>query len=279
MVQGMHFDAGTDPVWIGHKLAAVNLSDLAAMGADPAWSLLSLTLPKIEEHWLQAFSSGLHGLLGQYGVALVGGDTTRGPLCICLQLAGTVPQGESITRSGAKPGDMVCVSGTVGGAALALAMKQERVAPMPGDQGELMTSLYRPAPRVKLGSGLRKIATACIDISDGLAADLGHVARASKVGMEIDLKAIPVPPGYRDYLASGGDWELALGGGDDYELGFTVPESHLERVRELGEQLNLGITTIGRVTNRQGMSFFQEDGSRIEFQPEGYNHFKQPKSG
>ncbi len=273
LVGGVHFFKDASPVSIGHKLAAVNLSDIAAMGGQPEWALLTLTLPQVDESWLEGFTQGLHGLCREYGVSLVGGDTTRGPLSVGLQLIGTVPEGQALYRSGAIPGEIVCVSGTIGDAALALAVQQGRASV--GDIAiiELENRLNRPEPRVKLGLGLRGMATACIDISDGLAADIGHIAAASSVGMEIRLEAVPLADAYRGYLAAGGGWDLAVSGGDDYELCFTLPESRLNEAMELGEQVGNRITSVGRVTTTREVIILGPDGNRYTPDTTGYNHF------
>jgi thiamine-monophosphate kinase len=275
MVGDVHFFNDASPVSIGHKLAAVNLSDIAAMGGKPEWALLTLTLPQVDESWLEGFASGLHGLLVKYGVSLVGGDTTRGPLSVGLQLIGTVPEGRALYRSGAVPGEIVCVSGTIGGAALALAIEQGRASVDDINMIELENCLNRPEPRVKLGQGLRGIATACIDISDGLAADIAHIAAASSVGMEVRLEAVPLADAYRSYLAAGGGWNLAVSGGDDYELCFTLPESRLSEAMELGEQTGDRITPVGRVTKAREVIMLGPDGSQYKPDTTGYNHFEE----
>ena len=275
LVEGVHFLADTDAESVGHKLAAVNLSDIAAMGACPEWALLTLTLPQVDPVWLEGFSNGLLGLLAVHEVALAGGDTTRGPLSVGLQLMGTVPNGEALHREGARPGDVICVSGAIGGAALALALQQGRAEAAGIESSALLRCLNRPVPRVKLGQGLRGIATACIDISDGLVADSGHIAESSSVGIEIDMEAVPLADGYSIYLAAGGDPGLALGGGDDYELCFTLPESRLPEAILLGSSLGIPIQPIGRVTEGRGVVVLQVNDEPYESKSSGYKHFRE----
>ncbi len=212
---GTHFPDDTAAYDIAHKCLAVNLSDLAAMGATPRWALLSLSLPKVDPQWLQSFIQGFKTLAQAHGVVLVGGDTTSGPLSVCVTALGVIEPGKQLQRNGAKPGDLLVVSGTVGGAARVLELLRD---------GNAVTDrqlLDRPQPRVKLGQALAGYASACIDISDGLLADLGHVLKASGCGARIELAQLP----YADLLADLDEksrWNCQLSGGDDYELLFTL---------------------------------------------------------
>jgi thiamine-monophosphate kinase len=273
LVSGVHFLAGSDPESLGHKSLAVGLSDLAAMGAEPAWATLALTIPEADEVWLQAFSQGLARLALQQGVALIGGDTTRGPLAITVQVVGLAPEGKAVRRSGARPGDLVCVSGTLGDAGLALRLL---------DSGEpvsefLRGRLERPEPRVDLGIALRGIARAMIDLSDGLAADLGHVLEASNVGAEIWLPHLPLSEAVRDCLSADNDWELPLASGDDYELCFCIPAEKLDQVETLAKQLDIRIEVVGQIRRERRLSFLLEDGSTWIPERSGYDHFSDPR--
>jgi thiamine-monophosphate kinase len=269
LVSGVHFLAGSDPESLGHKSLAVGLSDLAAMGAEPAWATLALTIPEADRGWLQVFSQGFARLARQQGVALVGGDTTRGPLTITVQVAGLAPEGKAVRRSGARPGDLVCVSGTLGDAGLALRLLEsgEPVSAF------LRGRLERPEPRVDLGIGLRGIARAMIDLSDGLAADLGHVLEASNVGAEIWLPSLPLSEAGRDGLSADNDWELPLASGDDYELCFCIAAEKLPQVETLAKRLDIRIGAIGQIRRERGLTFLLEDGSTWSPERSGYDHF------
>ena len=269
LVAGVHFLSDCDPEGLGHKSLAVGLSDLAAMGADPAWVTLALTIPEADPAWVNAFSRGLAHLAQEHGVALVGGDITRGPLTITTQVHGLVPQGRAVRRSGARPGDLVCVSGTLGDAGLALRLL---------DAGELISEslrrrLERPDPRVDLGIALRGIATAMIDLSDGLAADLGHVLEASHVGAEIWLPNLPLSAEVGDLLSARADWGLPLASGDDYELCFCIPAKQLDQITALAKRLEIPIEVVGQILQAPGLSFLLEDGSKWFLGRVGYDHF------
>ena len=262
---GIHFPDSTDPRAIGHKALAVNLSDLAAMGAMPSWFTLSLSLPTIDEEWLTAFSRGLFDLANEYEIALVGGDTVRGPLSISVQVLGQVPTGTGLRRSGAQPGDKIYVTGTLGDAALALQkIKQGAVS-----ETELRARLDYPVPRAGFGLRLLSVANSCIDISDGLAADLGHILEASQVGASIATTALP----FSKYLATlepDNAVKLALSGGDDYELCFTVPAEKSEAIKRISEETAVPVTCIGEITNNTGLHLSD---SELSLQSMGFNHF------
>jgi thiamine-monophosphate kinase len=220
MVENVHFFADADPAMLGHKLLAVNLSDLAAMGAQPFAVTLALTLPKVDEAWLQAFSAGFLELAAQHQLDLIGGDTTAGPLTLTVQAMGVIPKGAALLRSTAKPGDLIYVTGPIGNAGLGLKIKQGYHCPHP----EIALSCFnQPQPRIAQGLALRGAASACIDISDGLAADLGHILEKSAVGACLHWKKLPLSAEVLDYVKQSGDWRLPLTAGDDYELCFTVP--------------------------------------------------------
>jgi thiamine-monophosphate kinase len=269
MVSGVHFLADVAPERLGHKALAVNLSDLAAMGAEPRWATLALTLPGVDEAWLAAFAAGLYALAERYGVDVVGGDTTRGPLSITVQAMGVVPPELALRRSGAKPGDAVYVSGPLGSAGLGLKLRLGQVldaAP------EAIDQLERPEPRMALGRLLRGLASACIDISDGLAADLGHILAASGVGAAIDYARLPVGDGVRRYVAATGDWRLPLSAGDDYELCFTVPPDREDLLARRLAEAGLAAFPIGRIEPEPAFRLYQ-DGQRLELASLGFQHF------
>lgn len=277
MVEGRHFLPGTDAESLGHKILAVNLSDMAAMGARPRWALLAGALPDADEGWLTAFTRGLFALADAHGVALVGGDTTRGPRNLCLTIAGEVPAGEAVRRSGASPGDDVWVSGTIGDAMLALAALERRTALPEAALAALRPRLERPQPRVALGIALRGIAASMIDVSDGLTGDLAHILEASGVGARIDLARIPCVPELAARL-SGGERDLALGcllaGGDDYELCFTAPNAARGQVEAAARQAGVPATRIGKITPAGGALVVRDErGEALARLPGAFDHF------
>lgn len=264
LVEGTHFRAGTGPRALGHKALAVNLSDLAAMGAAPRWATLAISLPSADEAWLEQFAAGFFALAGRYGVELVGGDTTRGRLTICVTIVGEVPAGLALLRGGAGPGDDIWVSGELGGAALALAR--------PGLQ-EVARRLDEPEPRVELGERLRGIASAAIDVSDGLAGDLRHILERSQVGARVDYASIPRPAAF----ARLGDPELemrcVLAGGDDYELLFTAPQARRKELEVLAAELGVPLARIGAVRlGDPSLVVFDAQGRPLPV-AQGYDHF------
>lgn len=272
LVSGVHFFADTDPRALGFKSLAVNLSDLAAMGAQPHWVTLSLTLPETDMDWLSDFSRGFAGAAHRYAVSLVGGDVTRGPLAITCQVLGTVPGGGGVRRGGARPGDAVCVSGRLGLAALALRLlgpEGQNVDAVPED---CLERLLRPVPRVELGLALAGTASAMIDLSDGLAGDLGHILEASAVGAEVELQRLPVA------AETGGLDEqavrrLAASGGDDYELCFTVSAERLQRLDSLATAEHCPLTRIGRIVEGSGIRWLDAAGNTVDLDLESYHHF------
>jgi len=272
LVEGVHFPVGTPADAIGHKALAVNLSDLAAMGAEPVWATLALTLPEPDPSWLEGFSRGFFELAARYGVQLVGGDTTRGPLTITVQAHGLVPPGEALLRSGGRPGDHICVTGTLGDAALALRLAE--AAP-----DELRRRLDYPEPRLEAGILLRRLASAVIDVSDGLLADLGHLLERDGLGAELRVDDLPRSDAFLQGLESpaaalqGAYYELPLSGGDDYELCFTVPESSLASVRQVLGGLSCGMRDIGMIVAQRGIRCLLPDGNRYQPAATGYRHF------
>lgn len=272
LVSGVHFPESTDPESIGHKALAVNLSDLAAMGAAPAWFTLNLSLPRADPAWLEGFCKGLFALARQYAVQLVGGDTTRGPLTIGVQICGFVPHGQALTRAGAQPGDRVYVTGVLGDAAIGLRLAQATLVLPEEYQANVLDRLNRPQPRVAAGLGLRGLASACIDLSDGLAADLGHLLTASAVGARIDLRRLPVTPAYDCAFAQYG-WDLALACGDDYELCFTIPPARELAFRQASLQFGVSCTYIGDIETEPGLRVIDEFGQPYVLKHVGYDHF------
>ena len=278
LVEGRHFVAGADPACLGHKTLAVKLSGLAAMGALPRFVLLAGAFPDADEAWVAAFMRGFDALAGQYDVELIGGDTTRGPRNLCVTAIGELPAGSALLRSGANPGDRIYVSGTLGDAALALAVAGGRSDVDQRSRAALTRRLDAPEPRVALGVALRGVATSAIDISDGLVGDLGHVLTASRVGATVDLAALPCPPPLRAKLGSP-ERELALAcllaGGDDYELCFTAPPAMDERIEALAQALHLPLTPIGAVdAHAGGLTVRDERGRPLARLPQAFDHFR-----
>lgn len=273
LVSGVHFLESTDALFIGHKALAVNLSDLAAMGATPAWFTLNLSLPKPDTKWLEGFCDGLFALMRQHETALIGGDTTRGPLSIGIQIMGLVPQGQALQRAGAQPGDRIYVTGHLGDAALGLRLLQRQLTLPEEFHALVLQKLHRPAARVRAGLGLRGLASACIDISDGLVADLGHILHASQLGARIQLKQLPLSPAYDAAFKQVG-WEMALSGGDDYELCFTIPPERENAFRSASTDFGVSCNYIGDIEMEPGLRIIDESGQRYQTQRTGYDHFR-----
>lgn len=270
LVAGVHFPLDTDPADIGYKAAAVSLSDLAAMGARPLGLTLALTIPEIDEAWLGGFARGFGEALEREGGTLVGGDTTRGPLSITVTAFGDLPAGSAITRGGAREGDDIWVTGALGDAALALRLLLEgRDCPK-----ALRSRLDRPDPRVREGIALREIATAAIDVSDGLVADLGHLLDASGGGATLRLSEIPLSKAFEDALGGSIDWSLPLAGGDDYELLFTAPPGARPRILSRLAELDCRVTRIGEIEKQAGLRIVGPDGEPFAFERSGYDHFR-----
>ena len=272
LVEGVHFPSDTSPFDIGYKLMAVNLSDLAAMGAEPRWASLALTLPNTNQDWLEQFSAGLFELAGKYTVQLIGGDTTQGPLTLSLTLHGVVQAEQFLSRGGAQVGDAIVVSGQLGDAGLAL----QKVFTNEKTEPELLSRLNRPTPRVELGRSLVGFANACVDISDGLIADLGHVLTASRstnaLGADLLLEHLPTSDSVK-MVTETGDWSLPLAAGDDYELCFTITEAKLKQLI-INE---LPVTRIGTVTDKLGIRCLLENGKQIDDDWRSYEHFSSSK--
>jgi len=252
LVEGVHFPPGSPPASIGHRVLAVNLSDLAAMGARPAWALLALTIPKIDERWLEEFTGGFAALARSHDVALVGGNTTSGPLSLTIQILGHVAKSTALLRSGGRAGDRVFVSGTPGDAAAGLAIEQAKLTASSEAERYLRKRFLYPSPRLALGDCLRSYATACIDVSDGLLGDAGKLARASGCGVELVFDDLPVSEELVIAVGERRARELALTGGEDYELCFTVPPSEIARLRHNLPPERWGYCCIGTLREASG---------------------------
>ena len=270
LITGVHFPHETAAADIGYKALAVNLSDLAAMAAEPAWFLLSLTLPDRDPDWLAEFSSGLRQAASGCQLQLIGGDTCAGALSISIQIIGQVPQGQYVSRAGAKPGDLIVVSGQLGNAGLGLAHLQATIE-LPASLIDFCVgALNRPRPRLELSAFLRDYATAAIDLSDGLLGDLSHILKASGCGARVDQSALPVS----DYLREQGRYDLALGAGDDYELCFTLPVKHAERIDDWNQHHpECPLSVIGEITD-QGFTLKVGDQHLDVESARGFRHFE-----
>ncbi|MES2415579.1 MAG: thiamine-phosphate kinase [Pseudomonadota bacterium] len=268
LVEGRHFFPDVDPAALGHKALAVNLSDLAACGAKPLAFTLALALPAVDKHWLQGFSQGLLALADAHGCELVGGDTTRGPLNICITVFGEVPAGQALLRSGAKAGDDIYVSGTLGDARLALEALRGKLFLNPTALAAARLRLERPEPRVALGQALRGIATSAIDISDGLIGDLGHILKASGVGASIDTTAtLPL------MMAAEKKLDYVLSGGDDYELAFTATPAARQAVQAAATQAGTAVTRIGRIEALPGLQLVDAQSQPVTGAFPSFDHF------
>jgi len=269
LIAGVHFPLDTAARAVGYKSLAVNLSDLAAMGAEPAWATLALTLPTADTSWLTGFAQGFFDLASEHDVQLVGGDTTRGPLSITVQVMGFVPQGQALLRSGAKPGDGVFFTGTVGDAGLGLRLYQQQLDASNEATAKLIQRLEFPTPRISTGLALRGYASSAIDVSDGLAADLAHVLTASSVGADIQIDQLPLSAAYRS-LASADDWQAAVSAGDDYELCFTLPVG-----QEAASLAGLGCdcTRIGEISASPGLRWRDANDRQLTLSNTGFDHF------
>jgi thiamine-monophosphate kinase len=285
LVEGRHFFAGVDPFTLGHKALAVNLSDLAACGATPLAFTLALALPQVDETWLAAFSKGLFALADAHGCELVGGDTTQGPLNICITVFGEVPvlngKSQALLRSGAQAGDDVYVSGTLGDARLALDALRGTLT-LPADLlAQARRRLEQPAPRLALGQALRDVASAAIDVSDGLIGDLQHILRASGAGATIDTAAVTpllASRAHADWASAGvaddKQLECVLAGGDDYELAFTAPVLAREAVQAAAQSAGTQVTRIGRMETESGLRLVDAAGKSLTRRFSSFDHFQ-----
>jgi thiamine-monophosphate kinase len=274
LVSGIHFLPDIDPRDLGYKALAVNLSDLAAMGADPTWLTLAITLPEVDESWLEAFSDSLFEQLDYYDMQLIGGDTTRGPLSMTLGIHGLVPVGRALKRSGARPGDWIYVTGTPGDSAAGLAILQDRLTVEDLTQTAYLKKRHlRPTPRILHGQALRDLASSAIDLSDGLISDLGHILKASECGARVDLDALPYSEAVKANVDAERALQWALSGGEDYELCFTVPELNRGALDVAIGNLGIPFTCIGQVAPAsEGLQFMQK-GKPVTLNLKGYDHF------
>jgi len=269
LVAGVHFPEDLSAKCVGHRALAVNISDLAAMGVEPGWATLALTLPSVDESWLEGFAGGLFDLANRYSVALIGGDTTQGPLTITVQIIGDAGDAPVLQRSGGHPGDGVYVTGTPGDAAGALAARARGAGAVPV---ELKRRLEYPEPRVAAGTSLRGIASAAIDISDGLVADLGHICGASGCGARIDVDLLPLSQALLKAEGRESARSLALSGGDDYELCVAIADSQAATAREAVRAVGIELTYIGELTNDASVRV-ETAGELYEYSGTGYRHF------
>lgn len=269
LVTGVHFADPCDPFLLGQRALAVATSDLAAMGATPLAFTLALTLPTVEAHWLAAFARGLNLMAQGCDLRLIGGDTTRGPLCLTLTVFGRVPNGQALSRSGARPGDLLCVGGELGNAAGALPLVLGQRSAAPAIAEPLLAHYWSPQPQLALGQALRGKATSALDISDGLLADCGHIALASNVGLQIENDRLPMSLALQEFLGEAGAQQAALSGGDDYVLAFTLPAVELPTLLADGWPVHV----IGRVVEGQGVCLVDEQGRDITPSQRGYQHF------
>ncbi|MCH5050729.1 thiamine-phosphate kinase [Pectobacterium aquaticum] len=276
LVSGVHFLPDIDPADLGYKSLAVNLSDLAAMGADPAWLSLAITLPKNNSQWLSAYSDSLFELLDYYGMQLVGGDTTRGPLSLTLTIHGLVPAGRALTRRGARIGDWIYVTGSLGDSAAGLAILQNTLYVDDEETRQrLLQRHLRPQPRILQGQALRDLASSAIDLSDGLISDLQHILKASECGARINLESIPQSDWLRGCVDEEQALRWALSGGEDYELCFTVPEINRGALELALGHLGADYTCIGQIgPSSEGLRFFR-DNKATELNWKGYDHFSE----
>lgn len=259
-IAGIHFPKNTSPYDIGYKALAVNLSDLAAMGAEPAWATLAITLPEVNESWIKQFCDGFFSLLKQYNMQLIGGDTTRGPLSITAHVFGLIPKNKALIRSGAKPGDLIYVTGTLGDAGAALKLPDEY----------FLKKLNHPIPRIREGLALHNIATAAIDISDGLAADLGHILEQSKVGATIYIDNLPLSTKLVKAMSKKAAQKLALSAGDDYELCFTVSPRKRSQLKAIEDKFF--IIHVGIIEQQTGLRIQDQQGNLFALEQTGYEH-------
>jgi thiamine-monophosphate kinase len=273
VVAGRHFPEGSDACSVGHRALAVNLSDMAAMGASPAWATLALTIPAADAAWLERFSTGLLDLAAAHGVALVGGDTTRGPLTVSVQILGHVPRGTALRRSGARAGDLLAVSGTLGDAGAGLAFVTASAAVERSREVDTLVRRFEyPNPRVQLGLSARGIASAAMDLSDGLSGDLPKLAQASGVAAHVDVERLPLSAALRAVANDEQSRDWALSAGDDYELLLAVPPQRYATLKAAADRLNLTLTVIGELRTGAGVTWSLK-GKEFVPKASGYDHF------
>lgn len=270
LVAGVHFPEGCEPLLLGQRALGVSASDLAAMGARPLGFTLALTLPSFEAGWLQAFAEGLNRMAEGCALRLIGGDTTRGPLSLTLTVFGAVPAGQALTRRGARPGDLLCVGGELGEGAGALPLVLGQRSAEPALAEALLARYWAPQPQLALGQALRGKATAALDISDGLLADCGHIAKASGLRLLVERERLPIGTALRALLGDDAALQAALSGGDDYLLAFTLPAEHLFGLQAAGWP----VTVIGRAVAGEGVTLLDARGQDITPTVRGYQHFR-----
>jgi thiamine-monophosphate kinase len=274
MVEGVHFMPSLGAEDLAWKAIAINLSDLASMGAEPAWLTLSLTLPEVNEEWLETFSNSFYDCIDYYNLQLIGGDTCSGPLSITVQAMGFVPPQSNLKRSTAKPGDLICVTGFLGDAGLGLTLcKDSQKSSSSVNCAYLTERLHRPIPRIATGIALRHVATAAIDISDGLSSDLKHLTAASSVAATVDLDCLPLSEALLSECNLDEAISYAISAGDDYELCFTVAEKDLAKLDQAFKSTTCGYTKIGRITSGQDITYLR-NGQPVDINASGYEHFK-----
>ena len=273
LVSGTHFFGDADPFMLGHKALAVNLSDMAAMGAQPRWATLALSLPAENAAWLEQFSAGFFALAETHNVELIGGDTTHGPLNLSITIMGEVPQGAALRRDAAQLGDEIWVSGRVGDAALALAHMQGKLTLDEAGFNAVAPALHMPQPRVALGLALRGVAHSAIDVSDGLLADLGHILARSQVAANLQFAALPLSGLLRPFIGQALGQQCALAGGDDYELCFTAAPAQRAAIEKISAALELPLSCIGHVVAGSGCRVYAADGKEMQTGKTGYDHF------
>lgn len=269
LVENIHFLKNTNPSHLGWKSLAVNLSDIAAMGATPKWATLSISLPKINHAWLKKFSEGFFKCADKFGIDLIGGDTTKGPLSISITIMGESKKNKALLRSGAKINDDIWVTGQLGLASMGLANLQGQLKLTPSIKIKCIRALETPCPKISLGSHLSRYANSCIDISDGLIQDLGHILKASKVGASLLLNNMPC----EKFIHTSKQYQFALNGGDDYELLFTANKKNRAYIKKIAKKTNTPVTMIGSITKKKGLSILNEQGKSIKFNAKGFDHF------
>jgi thiamine-monophosphate kinase len=272
LVEGVHFLPGAPAHSLGHRALAVNLSDIAAMGAAPAWALLALNLPHADEAWLRDFAAGFGALARAHGVALVGGNVSRGPLSLTVELAGAVPRGQALQRDAARPGDDLYVSGSVGDAAAGLKQLRGALRADAAAAAFLQRRFEYPTPRLELGAGLRGLASACIDVSDGLYVDALRLLQASGRRARINIALLPLSAALRETLGESA-WQQALDGGEDYELCFTAGHAHAGAIAALAARTGTAVTRIGAIEDGEGIEL-RRNNSVMQFSPLGFDHFR-----
>ncbi len=269
LVENIHFLKNTNPSHLGWKSLAVNLSDIAAMGSKPKWATLSISLPKINHLWLKKFTEGFFKCANQFGIDLIGGDTSRGPLSISITIMGEIKKNQGLLRSGAKINDDIWVTGQLGLASMGLASLKGKLKLAPRLKIKCLKALEVPAPKISLGSHLSRYANSCIDISDGLIQDLNHILKASKVGATLFLNDIPC----EKFIHTSEQYHFVLNGGDDYELLFTAPKKNRSNIKKIAKKTNTSVNIIGAITHKKDLKILNEQGKSVTFNLRGFDHF------